>query len=65
MWWVVQKNHEDICVRSSDLSILVSEGSGVMEAEYHPCLSLFLVVVDCEELMHHDLKHKWSLGFEI
>ena len=32
---VVKKNHEDICVRGSVYCVLVSEGSGMMEAQHH------------------------------
>jgi len=41
----VKKNHEDICV-----SVLVSEGGGVMVVQHHTRTSLFLIVVNCEVL---------------
>jgi len=37
----------------------------VMEAQYLPSISLFLVAVHCGELTHVDLKHKGALDIDI
>ena len=54
----------NMSVSGFDHRVLVSEGGGVMEAQHHTRISLFLVGGHCGELTHLDLKHKGPLILE-
>ena len=49
---MVKKKHEDTCVRGSDHCVLISEDSGVMEAQHHFRIIIFLAAVSCGELFY-------------
>lgn len=53
---MVKEDHEDICIRRPDYSVLVSKRDSIMQVKHHSGIGLLLVAVDCGDLLDFDLK---------